>query len=120
MEERAKPVKEQDGSVECGECGRWFRSRGGLAVHKCYTGNQPQESPLASAEEVLCRECQRKFRRPGDLKKHKCRGEREKPVHEQKGAVQCSKCGRWLRSRGGAALLHTNAKLPETIVNARK
>ncbi len=71
MEERAKPVKEQDSFVECGECGRWFRSRRGLAVHRCGTG--PQESPLASdsAEEVQCGECQIKFRIPRDLKRHK-------------------------------------------------
>ena len=104
-EERAKPVKEQSGSVKCGECGRWFKSRGGLTVHKCSSGDQSQASSLiSSAEEVICRDCQRKFRRPGDLKRHKCKGEREKPVQDQKGAIQCSTCGRWLRSRGGLAV----------------
>ena len=42
--------------------------------------------------------CGRSFRRPGDLKRHKCRVEREK---SQKGFVQCSRCKRWMRSKGG-------------------
>ena len=33
--ERQKPVQEQEGAVEGLMCGRWLRSRGGLAVHRC-------------------------------------------------------------------------------------
>ena len=36
--ERRKPVWEQRGAVQCGECLAWFRSRGGLAVHRCRPG----------------------------------------------------------------------------------
>ena len=35
LDERRKPVSAQAGSVRCDRCGRWFKSRGGLAVHKC-------------------------------------------------------------------------------------
>ena len=35
LNERQKPVCQQQGSVQCGSCGRWFRSRGGLTVHRC-------------------------------------------------------------------------------------
>ena len=112
-DERAKPVDEQRGSVKCGGCGRWFRSKGGLAVHRCSTSNQEGESAddtqtstrtQGGDQAVECSVCDRKFRRPGDLKRHKCRGEREKPIQEQRGAVQYGKCGRWLKSRGGLAV----------------
>ena len=35
LDERRKPVSEQRGSRQCSSCERWFRSAGGLAVHKC-------------------------------------------------------------------------------------
>ena len=33
--EREKLVQEQKGVVQCKRCNEWFRSRSGLAVHKC-------------------------------------------------------------------------------------
>ncbi len=30
--ERAKPVSEQVGAVQCKDCERWFRSKGGLCM----------------------------------------------------------------------------------------
>ena len=33
--EHQKPGQEQEGAVECLMCGRWLRSRGGLAVCQC-------------------------------------------------------------------------------------
>ena len=38
--EREKPVSEQRGSVQCQRCKRWFRSKGGLAVHRCKTQDE--------------------------------------------------------------------------------
>ncbi len=35
MSERARPVEQQRGAVQCDVCGCWFRSRGGLAVLRC-------------------------------------------------------------------------------------
>ena len=34
-DERRKPISEQQGATKCLQCKRWFRSRGGLAVHRC-------------------------------------------------------------------------------------
>ena len=39
-------MSDQAGSVQCESCGRWFGSRGGLAVHRC---RRPEE--LEPAEE---------------------------------------------------------------------
>ena len=33
--EREKPVWEQRGATQCLVCSRWFRSKGGMAVHRC-------------------------------------------------------------------------------------
>ena len=52
---------------------------------------------------VLCEECGRSFHRAGDKARHKCIAERQKPCHEQRGAVQCSTCSRWFRSQGAVS-----------------
>ena len=100
---------EQEGAVQCVVCERWFRSRGGLAVHRCREADEQSASTGAGVQEdvshgVQCGECGRSFRRPGDLKRHKCAAERAKPVEQQRGAVQCGVCRRWFRSRGGLAV----------------
>ena len=59
-----------------------------------------------SAREVKCDICMRSFRRESDKKRHKCSSEKEKPVWEQRGAVECGACRRWFYSRGGPAV-HT-------------
>ena len=33
VDERRKPVSEQRGAAQCLICRKWFRSRGGLALH---------------------------------------------------------------------------------------
>ena len=35
LAERQLPVHQQRGSAQCVSCCRWFRSKGGLAVHRC-------------------------------------------------------------------------------------
>ena len=36
LDERSKPLCEQKGSTKCRQtCNKWFKSRGGLAVHRC-------------------------------------------------------------------------------------
>ena len=46
-------MREQEGAVRCDASGRWFRSRGGLAVHRCDreegVGGQDSSSDMASA-----------------------------------------------------------------------
>ena len=103
-------MSEQEGAVQCVVCKRWFRSRGGLAVHRCSReADERSASTGAGVQEdvshgVQCDECERSFRRPGDLKRHKCVAERDKPIEQQRGAVQCGVCRRWFRSRGGLAV----------------
>ena len=53
---------------------------------------------------VVCPECLRGFRHISDLKRHKCIAEREKPIHEQKGAIECQTCKKYFRSKGGYAI----------------
>ena len=50
---------------------------------------------------VQCPECSRTFCSESDMKSHKCLAERRKPVHEQRGAVQCLTCEKWFKSHGG-------------------
>ena len=59
-------MDEQRGLVKCDACGRWFRSRGGLAVHRC----SPEEVQSAAQRVAY----------PGYLKR---RVEREKPVENR-------------------------------------
>ena len=33
--EREKPLWAQRGATQCLVCSRWFRSKGGMAVHRC-------------------------------------------------------------------------------------
>ena len=35
MEERRKPIREQQGAIQCSSCFKWFQSKGGLTVHRC-------------------------------------------------------------------------------------
>ena len=107
--------------------------RGGLAVHQCArqeewgqtfrstledqtTESLAVRSPVRETTRmrgasmqvenmtVECKECGRTFRRNCDRKRHKCLAERAKPVKEQRGALQCSKCQKWFCSRGGLAV----------------
>ena len=48
--EHRKRVSEQRGSRQCSSCRRWFRSAGGLAVHKCPIS---QTLPTTSSQ-ALC------------------------------------------------------------------
>ena len=35
MEESKKPLREQQGVIQCSKCFKWFRNKGGLTVHRC-------------------------------------------------------------------------------------
>ena len=39
-----------------------------------------------------------------DLKRHKCIAEREKPIHKQRGAIECQTCKKYFRSKKGYAI----------------
>ena len=68
------------------------------------TASYQQEAQEHPSNQIQCDECKRSFRRESDKKRHKCILERQKPVSEQRGAVQCTVCHRWFRSRGGLAV----------------
>ena len=49
--ERQKRIEDQRGSRQCTHCGRWFRSKDGLAVHRCCphpNSHHSQRKPAAS------------------------------------------------------------------------
>ena len=58
-----------------------------------------------AVRDVVCENCCRTFRRESDKKRHKCLSERQKPVSQQQGAIQCLHCRRWFKSKGGLAVL---------------
>ena len=49
-----------------------------------------QEAQEHSSNQIKCDKYKRSFRRKSDKKHHKCISERQKPVSEQHGAVQCT------------------------------
>ena len=58
-----------------------------------------------------CDDRGRYFRRECDKSRHKCAAERQRPVCEQRGAVQCAVCDRWFRSIGGLTVHHCGKQL---------
>ena len=84
--ERQKRIEDRRGSCLYTYCGRWFRSKGGLAVHRCCpppsshslqrklaaSKRLPTRRPTASerAEFGLVCGCGRCFRRQQDLSRH--------------------------------------------------
>ena len=106
IEERLKPVHQQQGALQCAVCERWFRSKGGLAVNNCnpIKHNIFEHAPIPAVENrIQCSICERSFSQSSDLKRHKCLAERSLPIELQHGAIQCS-CHRWFRSRGGLTI----------------
>ena len=73
--------------------GAWSQN---LAEHQA----AQQRGQLRGEKNVLCDVCGRRFRQESDKAHHKCAAKR-RPVCEQEGALQCKKCMRWFRSRGG-------------------
>ena len=65
--------------------------------HACLESSQV----LSGKVDIQTVVCHRGFRRISDLKRHKCIAEREKPTHEQKGAIECQTCNKYFRSKGG-------------------
>ena len=81
----------------------WYSSAlHGNMWNRLYTDAIQRNRQLArsSLPSVQCVACGRTFRRKQDRARHKCIEEQLKPVHQQQGALQCSTCRKWFRSRG--------------------
>ena len=81
--------------------------------------DQCSQQQLRSSQpqsQVLCEGCGRTFRRAGDKARHKCIDECQKPIHEQRGAVQCSNCSRWFQSQGVCQCIDVKPQKPETYI----
>ena len=92
--ERAKPIANQKGSVQCSDCGRWLLSKGGLANHRC----QPVSVAPAKVDDLLCSRCGRSFRSVSGRSRHKCKGTTPTPKSSD---LACQQCHRQFRSVSG-------------------
>ena len=66
---RGRSLSEQRGAAQCLQCLKWFRSRGGLALHRCEPGSLEgcREAQAAmdtvAGRDVICEVCSRGTRR---------------------------------------------------------
>ena len=102
-EERRKPIADQIGSRKCPACKRWFRSAGGLAVHKCRPDGDRSigtvaDPPLSAPNSVAAVPVPATTQ----LTLPYCQ-------------AHCSACGRCCRSKRGFQL-HSCAKYTRTLV----
>ena len=81
----------------------WYDLANRSRYHACLESSQVSSGKV-DLQTVVCPECLRGFRRISDLKRHKCIAEREKPIHEQKGAIECQTCKKCFQSKGGYAI----------------
>jgi len=70
--QKKKTCGKKFGAIQCHRRNCWFKSRGGLAMHKCKTTDDCSQTNTNPERPNLCDNCSRYFSRPGDLKRHKC------------------------------------------------
>ena len=74
IEERVKPVHQQQGAPQRTAFGRWFKSKGDLAVHNCIeltsiNRNITEHVPNSAVDNrVHCSVCERSFNWSSNLK----------------------------------------------------
>ena len=101
--ERAKPVAEQRGACKCSQCGHWFRSRGGLAVHHCAKSPPVTISSPVDASALLCcaahcSSCGRCFRSVPGRSRHRCSRLCPRPsLKDRSGFTHICACSRRFR-----------------------
>ena len=76
--------------------------------------DQQQPNLVQPQSQVQCPVCRRCFRREGDRARHKCTAERQKPVWEHRGAVQCPNGSRWFCSVGGLTVHRCGPQQPSS------
>ena len=89
--ERAKLIAEQRGACHCGDCGRWFRSKGGLAVHCCSAPQpQPPEPRQVYVQDACCAAhcavCACCFRSVQGRGRHRCSRTGPRPTAQQRNS----------------------------------
>ena len=111
---RSLPVQDQPGARQCPNCQRWFKSAGGMAVHKCR--GQPQSvaasSPPASESVITaqrcpitslqcckfhCSNCGRCFKSNPGFNRHNCSRGKTRETDRTSFAFSCSSCNRRFR-----------------------
>ena len=101
-EERGRPVEQQRGACRCGGCHRWFRSRGGLAVHRCTPDPEPvvelAASPVTSSSRHHHR-CVPVTKSAGQTAKHSGPTTKRPTVAERATFTLWCVCGRRFRRR---------------------
>ena len=95
-------VEENEWYEEARKSRAGWRSLYCAGLESCRKTQETQASVVV--RDVVCEVCSMSFSREGDKKRHKCLNERQKPVSEQRGAVQCLRCVRWFKSKGGLTL----------------
>ena len=99
--ERANPVAEQKGACQCGECGRWLKSRGGLARHKCTYPQSAVVAPLPASPLCCvahCQACDRCFASTRGRARHRCSRTCSRPtVQDRQGFTCVCACSRRFR-----------------------
>ena len=71
---------------------QWHRKYSTRALNHQQSLRDKRRNGDKSVESTVCG---RMFRREADKARHKCKEEREKPVCQQRGAIQCLVCERW-------------------------
>lgn len=94
--ERQKPVSQQRGSRMCKVCGRWFRSPGGLAVHKCQGATEICTTTAAAPAPIVLQ------RSAGALPLQTSASAAQRmPLVQSCCKAHCNACGRCCRSLRG-------------------
>ena len=102
--QRQLPIQLQRGSVQCQNCQRWYRSKGGYSVHRCQpvtsspTPTVSLSVPLSACCQQHCPTCQRCFRSAAGFKRHNCnRGARPSAAERAALPLSCPRCKRNFR-----------------------
>ena len=103
LAERQLPVHQQRGSAQCVSCCRWFRSKGGLAVHRCQPAlpehaDTALTASLASCCFQHCQRCNRCFKSRAGFNRHNCnRGKRLAAADRESLPLICMHCPKRFR-----------------------
>ena len=111
-EERSKPIADQIGNRKCPSCKRWFRSAGGLGVHKCRPDDDCSTGTVADPS-LSAPNSVASLSAPNSVAAVPvpARTQLTLPCCQ----AHCSACGRCCRSKRGFQL-HSCAKYTRTLV----